>query len=439
MPYLMVVTGLSAGLLAWILYRVFASQGKQQQLLLEKRQKEARYQQVLEKAKIAEREEKIFKAQTGHVSSQLSLAKEYELTNVREAINWYDKAAKLDNIIAQNALARLCRADIDDPEGEAKSRYWEQVVKAKCGESKELFELGLLLIRGQGTDIDVEAGLEMVQEAADKELIAAMLFLGDWYLSEFAQPHQPLEAFLWRFRAAKQGDINGFMKTAFCYQVGIGVSKDCHRAMYWLERAAERGDGEAQMLVAKMHNRTTMTDATIAYIWYSLAYVNGYKQAKEARDEVVQLLDIDTILGVQNVANKVYKMLKQDEDLAPHSVMYLLDKLYGREGYRPTEENLETLALGDLASEMSTLQPVDNIGSAEIVQNGYKGEEGWSETDMRAAKGGLTTHDLQASTATSFSAANSESQTSMSGYQQQPWQASWDSLLSGNDDNQGKS
>ena len=67
MPYLMVITGLSAGLLAWILYRVFTSQGKQQQSLAEKRQKEARYQQVLEKAKIAEREEKIFKAQTGHV------------------------------------------------------------------------------------------------------------------------------------------------------------------------------------------------------------------------------------------------------------------------------------------------------------------------------------------------------------------------------------
>ena len=107
-------------------------------------------------------------------SSQLSLAKEYELTNVREAINWYDKAAKLDNIIAQNALARLCRADIDDPDGEAKSQYWEQVVKAKRGEAKELFELGLLQIRGQGTEIDVEAGLENVLLAADKELLEAI-------------------------------------------------------------------------------------------------------------------------------------------------------------------------------------------------------------------------------------------------------------------------
>lgn len=193
MPYLMVITGLSAGLLAWILYRVFTSQGKHQQSLEEKRQKEARYQQVLEKAKIAEREEKIFKAQTGHVSSQLSLAKEYELTNVREAINWYEKAANLDNIIAQNALARLCRADIDDPDGEAKSLYWEQVVKAKRGEAKELFELGLLQIRGQGTEIDVETGLGNVLQAADKELLDAMLFLGDWYLSEFSQPHEPLE------------------------------------------------------------------------------------------------------------------------------------------------------------------------------------------------------------------------------------------------------
>ncbi|PSU33607.1 tetratricopeptide repeat protein [Photobacterium lutimaris] len=426
MPYLMVVTGLSAGLLAWILYRVFASRGKQQQLLAEKRQKEARYQLVLEKAKIAEREDKIFKAQTGHVSSQLSLAKEYELTNVREAINWYEKAAKQDNIIAQNALARLCRSDIDDPDGEAKSRYWELVIKAKRGEAKELFELGLVLIRGQGTDIDVESGLEKVLEAADKQLIAAMLFLGDWYLSEFAHPHEPREAFIWRFRAARLEDIDGFMKTAFCYQAGVGVSKDSRRAMYWLERAAERGDGEAQLLVAKMHNRSNMTDAAISYIWYSLAYVNGYSQAKEARDEVVQLLDIDTILAVQNVANKVYKMLKKGDDMPAHTVIHLLDRLYGRKGYRPTDEMLDVLALGELASEMSSLQPAETAQSGELGHNGYTAERVSSETDAVATQ-------ATADTPASFSAQSTQSHASISGYQQQPWQASWDSLLSGSE------
>ncbi|WEM44896.1 tetratricopeptide repeat protein (plasmid) [Photobacterium sp. DA100] len=420
MPYLLIATGLSAGLLAWILYRLFASKAKQQQSLEEKRKKEARYQQVLEKAKVAEREDKIFKAQTGHVPSQLSLAKEYELTNTREAIYWYEKAAKLDNIIAQNALARLCRADIDDPDGEAKSRYWEQVVKAKRGEAKELFELGLLLIRGLGTDIDVEAGLEQVREAADKEWLAAMLFLGDWYLSEFSQPHQPVEAFLWRFRAARLGDINGFMKTAFCYQAGIGVSKDSARAMYWLERAAERGEGEAQLLVAKMHNRDTMSDAAIAYIWYSLAYANGFKQARKARDGVVQQFDIDTILGVQNVANRIYKMLKQGAGVEAHSVMHLLDKLYDRSGYRPTEEMLDSIALGELASEMSTLQPIDNAQQAKNRVQGLDGEARSESSDE------LKTDILSADAVDS-----APGQSAMSGYQQQSWQMSWDSLLSG--------
>ncbi|MBC7005685.1 sel1 repeat family protein [Photobacterium sp. BZF1] len=421
MPYLMVITGLSAGLLAWILYRVFTSQGKHQRSLEEKRQKEARYQQVLEKAKIAEREEKIFKAQTGHVSSQLSLAKEYELTNVREAINWYEKAANLDNIIAQNALARLCRADIDDPDGEAKSQYWEQVVKAKRGEAGELFELGQLQIRGQGTEIDVEAGLKNILQAADKELLDAMLFLGDWYLSEFSQPHEPLDAFLWRFRAARQGDINGFMKTAFCYQAGIGVSKDSSRALYWLERAAERDEGEAQMLVAKMHNRGTMSDAAIAYIWYSLAYVNGYKQAKEARDEMVQQFDIDTILGVQNVANRVYKMLKQ-EGLEAHSVINLLDKLYGRKGYRPTDEMLDTLALGELETEMATMQPVATGGG------GREASSGLTLPEPNAAEIAPSTAELNMDSAVEFGADSHQGHSAMSDYQQ-PWQTSWDSLL----------
>lgn len=232
---------------------------------------------------------------------------------------------------------------------------------------------------------------------------------------------------MWRFRAAKQGNINGFMKTAFCYQAGIGVSKDSSRALYWLERAAERGEGEAQMLVAKMHNKDTMADAAIAYIWYSLAYVNGYKQAKEARDEVVQQFDIDTILGVQNVANRVYKMLKQGEGLEAHSVINLLDKLYGRKGYRPTDEMLETLALGELETEMATLQPVAKGGAAVEVS---------PETTFPASDATETASpsaERIMDSAVGLGADSRQSHTAMSGYQQQSWQTSWDSLLAGSE------
>ncbi|WP_036821548.1 tetratricopeptide repeat protein, partial [Photobacterium sanctipauli] len=253
MSNLLIGLSVAGGLLGWVLYRYFATQKRQSQEAIAQRMKDDKYQRVLEKAKIAEREEKIFKAQTGHVSSQLSLAKEYELTNIREAIGWYQKAAKLDSTIAQNALARLCKMDLDDPEGNAKSTYWEQVVKAKGNDSAAKFELGRYQIRGYGTEANVDAGLENIHTAAEAGHMPAQSFLGDWYVSDVAPRKDPEEAFIWRVRGALQGDLRACVKTAYCYQTGIAVAKNRLRTTYWLERAAEQGDTEAQQLAAKMH------------------------------------------------------------------------------------------------------------------------------------------------------------------------------------------
>ncbi|GAL04461.1 TPR repeat protein SEL1 subfamily [Photobacterium aphoticum] len=167
-----------------MLFRYFDTQEKQQKAREAQRVKEDKYKRVLERAKAAEREEKLFKAQTGHIPSQLSLAKEFELCNLREALYWYLKAAEQNNAIAQNALARLCRMDMEDPEGEAKSRYWEQVLKAQQREPAALYDLGRYQIRGQGTEIDTETGVSNVEAAADAGWLPAQLFLGDWFLSE---------------------------------------------------------------------------------------------------------------------------------------------------------------------------------------------------------------------------------------------------------------
>ena len=188
-----------------------------------------------------------------------------------------------------------------------------------------------------------------------------------------------------------------------------------------------------------MHNRDTMADASIAYIWYSLAYVNGYKQAKDARDEVVQQLDIDTILGVQNVANRVYKLLKQGDDLEAHSVINLLDKLYGRKGYRPTDEMLETLALGRIGklrwrryNRWKWEELASKLHPATVVSKATEA----AATHTKTAQTDLNT-DGQALNADSGVMFGTDSRhPSMSGYQQQPWQTSWDSLLTENGDNE---
>ncbi|MGF1700427.1 sel1 repeat family protein [Photobacterium makurazakiensis] len=419
MSNLLIGLSVAGGVLSWVVYRYFSTQKMNSKLAIERRLKDDNYQRVLERAKIAEREDKIFKAQTGHVSSQLSLAKEYELTNVREALGWYYQAAKQENTIAQNALARLCKMDIDDPEGEAKSIYWEHVVKANNNDIAAKFELGRYQIRGFGTEIDIEAGLQNIHAAAEAEYIPAQSFLGDWYVSDIAENKAPDEAFIWRVRGALQGDIRACLKTAYCYQTGIAVAKNKLRTTYWLERAAEQGDAEAQQLVAKMYLGAGANDAAVAYIWLSLAYAAGNKSAKAERDEVVQHIGIDAILGVQNVANSIYRVIKVGEVQA-HAVIDLLDKVYGREGYRPSAEQLAVLASGDLSGEQGEEQPlVEEVWDEHLDQ--VNDNTPHTQRDASLAKTTSITDSDKTKEPKQNASANKE-------YQQQVWQSSWDSF-----------
>lgn len=416
MSKLLIGLSVAGGLLAWILLRYFAAQKKQALDAVARRQKEGKYQRVLEKAKLAERKEKIFKANTGHIFSQLSLAKEYELTNIREALTWYYKAAMLDNIIAQNALARLYRMDSEDPDGEAKSTYWAMVVQAKQQEPAALFELGRYQIRGYGSDVDIENGVANVLAAAEAGYISAQRFLGDWYVSDQAPINDPQEAFHWRISAALQNDPRACLKTAYCFQAGIGVPKDKCCTVYWLERAAELDNADAQQLAAKMHLGSSANDAAIAYIWYSLAYVNGNKSAKEDRDKVAQSIGIDAILGVQNVANTIFKMIKH-ETHAPHSVMKLLDRVYNRKGYRPTEEMLAALAERDRTVDFSTTADDDTSRAASDSSPATLSDEEKPSDDKN-------TKDDESSKLNITAAKE---------YQDQNWQASWGSFLNETD------
>lgn len=333
--------------LAWLIHRYFKAARRKEQEQREQVSKAEKYQLVLEKAKAAEHEDKVFKAQTGHIPSLLSLAKECETNNVSLAVRWYQKAAEQDNEIAQHALARLCKLDPEDPHGEARSKYWEAFIKAKRRDQQALFDLGRYQLRGYGTDINFDSGVENILAAARLDFVPAQLFLGDWYVSEMATQNNPQEAFRWRLRAAINHDAKAFLKLAFCYQTGLGVIKDKTKALYWLERAAEQGNSEAQYLAAKMHLGLTANDAAIAYIWLSLAYAGGLKEAKKERDDVVQVVGITSILDVQSLTKTIYRQMGQDV-IPEHSVIKLIDKVYNRKGYRPTEDDLRRLAHDDL-------------------------------------------------------------------------------------------
>ena len=430
MPDFIMWLGLLVVPLIWGVVRYSFVVKKKEEQAKQQALKDERYRLVLEKAKIAEREEKMFKAQTGHILSQLSLGKEYELTNIREALNWYNKAAVLDNDIGQNAMARLSRADIDDPDGEAKSLYWEAVVKAKRKDEEALFTLGKILIQGSGVEPDIGSGIEKIIVSAEMEYVPAQLFLGDWYVAESNSLKEPHSAFIWRLRAAKNNDIKGFIKTAYCYQSGIGIEKNRIYAIYWLERAAEQGNSEAQYLAAQMHLGSNANDAAVAYIWFSIAYASGYKDAKQSRDEVVQHIGIESILNIQNVAKSIYKALRE-QPVASHSLIHLLDQVYGRDGYQPTDEELNQIISGCTVSGnvLPETEPTKEIVTDIPIIPMFAAESVKSNANANANANVTTSAVVTKSVAVTTSGQVAEkNETATSQYQQQNWASSWDSL-----------
>ncbi len=307
-----------------------------------KKEREAQYRLVLEQAKISERKERQQKALSGHVPTLLSLAKECELVNARDAIKWYTMAALKENEIAQRALIRLCRDDVDDPHGRAKSSYWEAVVGARNGEADQMHALGLCYLSGIGVESNFEKAIEQITRAGEKNYLPAQLYLGDWFSSR-----EPERAFMWWIRAAINQDAHAQKKAAFCYQTGEGIEQDKKKAIYWLERAAEQGDAEAQFLAGKLHLGSTANDAAVAYTWFSIAFANGYASARQERDDVVLLVGIETLLNVQGVAKTIYNKLKETP-YTLYSAMEMLNRVYHRDGYFPSEEELGRLYSTDV-------------------------------------------------------------------------------------------
>ena len=88
---------------------------------------------------------------------------------------------------------------------------------------------------------------------------------------------------------------------------------------------------------------------------------------------------------------------------------------------------LETLALGELETEMTTLQAVET-GTVEQAS---------SPATINATEAAVapSSTDPSKETSAAFDAGSHQSQSAMSGYQQQSWQTSWDSLLADSSDN----
>lgn len=315
---------------------------KKKRLAAEKAERDRAYRRAIQRQREEEKKERQFKADTGHIPTQLFLAKEAEIHNPREALYWYERAAEQDNEIGMYGVVRVCGRAKEDVILSEKAKFWQLAIEARNGNNLAKFEMGKALMGGKGVDQNIEKGVSVIKEVAEEDYIAAQIYMGDWYIAESNMEPNPRLSAEWHFKAAQQNSSEGQIKLAEHYRDGVGVEANVLRATYWYEVAAEQGDAKGQYFAGDIWIGRGAKGNAIAYLWLFLSAYAGYEAAKSKRDDVGNILGVDAVVGLQEMAKPLVKKLAKGA-IEKHSMIKALNKLYKRDSYFPARDGNEFL------------------------------------------------------------------------------------------------
>ncbi|EJL6724115.1 sel1 repeat family protein [Vibrio alginolyticus] len=315
---------------------------RKQRLEAERKAREAAYRKAMHKAREQERKEREFKAETGHIPTILFLAKEAEKDNIRQALYWYDKAAKLDNVTGMYGIVRLSERMREDVILKEQANFWRTAIAGMEGDTEAKFSTGKALVFGRGTEKNIPKGYQLIETAAEEGCIDAMIYMGEWQLSPDNSAGRSADALYWFMKAAEKDSADGKIQVGLCYLNGIGTEKSMVKGCYWLERAAEGGSAKAMYHAGEAWKDKGKTGNAIAYVWLFLAANMGYQPARTLRDEVATNIGVDVVVGLQSIAKPLQRKLASGM-VRKHSIIRALNKVYKREAYFPAEEELNAV------------------------------------------------------------------------------------------------
>ncbi|MEF1289740.1 tetratricopeptide repeat protein [Vibrio sp. M260118] len=335
---------------------------RKKRLEQERKEREIAFRKAMEKNRKQEHEERIIKAEGGHIPTILYLAKECERTRLQEAVYWYTKAANLDNITGMYGVLRISDKMKQDLVLREQAKYWRICIAAAEGSLPHQYEMAQALFSGHGTEVNIQKALSLMESAAEQNHLDAIIFLGDWHIAPNNPNKNPRLSTDYYRRAAELKSNEGRMKLGLNYIQGRGVAPSFERGVYWLERAAEKGHLDAMYRAGETWMDQKPNGNALAYIWLFLAGQLGHDPARHLRDQVAMNIGVDTVVGLQSLAKPMIKKIR-DNKVSKHSIIKALNKLYKHRRI-PLDENSDVVAT--LSSE--TVDSQDVIEHAIIEQ-----------------------------------------------------------------------
>ena len=162
-----------------------------------------------------------------------------------KALEWYQKAYKEGFEPASEAYIHLS----NKRQAEQNPEMSEKMEK-RYQENLELFE--------QGRFKEAYKGFE---ELAEFSHSGAMIHIGEIYLhagnekSGKDRIFNEEQAFKWFYKAAHQGNPEGFYRLAGCFDAGTGTVANRYRAVYWATKAQEAGLEKASEIIDRPESK----------------------------------------------------------------------------------------------------------------------------------------------------------------------------------------
>jgi TPR repeat protein len=227
------------------------------------------------------------KASQGDIAAMVQLGKAYwggqgVTADIEKGRVWLDRAAEKGSLDAQMLLGMAYFSGTKLPKDpQLASKYLLQVaqrehVDSSLQSSQALAQyfVALMYEQGRGLEKSHDKAIQFLQIAANNGSPAAQFDLAVLYNDgSGGMSVDKVHACQLFEKAADQGYVKAMHNVGYCYQVGIGSTKDDSKAVEYYTKAAEGGSTRSQRNLGILFGQ--LGQAEKAYFWLRIAESSG--------------------------------------------------------------------------------------------------------------------------------------------------------------------
>ena len=268
-------------------------------------------------------------AKLGNVHAQYALAKLWLETNngdVSKALQWLTKAADGGYAQAQYTLGKCYR------DGIHVDKNMEQAVhlfllSAEQNNEYAAYQLGKLYLAGEGIPKDAEQAVKWLKCAAEQRNAYAQYTLGKLYLCGEDVPQDIEKALDYLKASAEQKNEYASYQLGKLYLTGEVIPKDVETAVRYLETSAGNGNQFAQYALGKLYlqGKDIPRDKEKAVSYLEASAAQGNLYAKFLLEHLDSFRDPSPFLAATRLLHRLESLFREDYRKTTGGTSYSID------------------------------------------------------------------------------------------------------------------